>query len=95
MDPTFVEHLVIFETFFSITTHTGDTIKNDRVFLFNLRDKLLPLRSVLSGASEELSNNSGVGVECGDVSNLTGNLLVLSTDAAISVDHNITFLFQY
>ena len=34
VDPTPIDHLVIFETFLSITAHTEDTIKNDSVFFF-------------------------------------------------------------
>ena len=94
MDTALVEHFVIFETFFGITAHTRDTIKNYGIIFLYLRDKLFPLRSVLSSTGEELSNDSGIGVDSGDVGNLSGNLLVLGTDAAISVDHNITFLFS-
>ena len=33
-----------------------------------------------------------LGIDCGDVGNLSRNLLVLGADTAISIDHNITFL---
>ena len=92
MDSTLIEHFVIFKTFFGITAHTGDAIKNDSVFLFYLGDKLFPLWTVLGCSGEELSNDSGIGIDSCDISNLTGNLLVLGADAAISIDHNKTFL---
>ena len=92
VDTALIEHFVIFETFFGITAHTRDTIENDSIIFFHLGNELFPLRSVLSGAGEELPNNSGIGVDCSDVGNLSGNLLVLGTDAAISVNHNIRFL---
>ena len=87
MNPSLIEHLVIFKTFFSITAHTRDAIKNDSIIFLYLGDELFPLRSVLSCTGEELSNNSGVGVDCGDVGNLSCNLLVLGADAAIGVNH--------
>ena len=88
MNPTFIEHLVIFKTFFGITAHTGDAIKNDGVSCFYLRYKFVPIGSVLLGSGVEFFNDSSGGGDSGDVGNLSGNLLVLGTDAAISVDHN-------
>ena len=54
--------------------------------------ELVPVRSVLLGSCVEFFNDSGGGVDSCDISNLTGELLVLGADAAISIDHNITFL---
>ena len=92
MDSTLIEHFVIFKTFFGITAHTRDAIENDGIIFLYLRDELFPLRSVLGCTGKELSNDSGGGVESGDVGDLTSNLLVLGADTAIGVNHNITFL---
>ena len=50
------------------------------------------IKRVLLGSGVEFFNDSGGGVESGNVGNLSSELLVLGADAAISIDHNITFL---
>ena len=77
MDTALIEHFVIFETFFGITAHTRDTIKNYGIIFLYLRDEFSPLRSVLRGTGEELSNYSGGGIDRGYVGNLTSNLVML------------------
>ena len=86
------KHFVIFKAFFGITAHTADAIKNDGVGRFNLAYVLIPIGSVLFGSGVEFFDDSGGGVESGNVGNLSSELLVLGADAAIGIDHNITFL---
>ena len=57
-----------------------------------MRHEFVPAWSVLLGSCVEFFNDSGGGVESSDVGNLAGELLVLGTNAAISIDHNIRFL---
>ena len=96
----FIEHFVIFETFFGITAHTGDAIKNDSVFLFNYINELIPIGAILFSSGVELSNDGGSRIDCGDVGNLACNLLMLGADATISIKHNknhpyISIRFDY
>ena len=94
MDPTFIEHLVIFKTFFGLTAHTGDTIKNDSVFFFYYMYEFIPVRAILFGPAVELSNDSGIGINCGDVGNLTSKLLMLRANTTIGVNHKYVLTFS-
>ena len=93
MDAALIKHFIIFKAFIGITAHTADAIKNDGVGRFNLTYELIPIRSVLFGSGVEFFDDSGGGVESGNVGNLSSELLVLGANAAIGVNHKYVLPF--
>jgi hypothetical protein len=71
VDTAFIEHFVIFETFFGITAHTGDTVKHDGVSCFYLTHELVPVWTVLLGTCVEVFDDGGGRVERSDVGYLS------------------------
>ena len=92
MSPALVENFVILITFGAITCHSGDTIKNDGVFLFYLGDELLLLGAVLSCTCEEFFDDNSGRIDGGNVGDLSSDLLMLCAYAAITVNHNVGVL---